>query len=197
MAIVNKAPLHWGGASLLDRPHVGGRCRRVLTCHCLWVRTCVLSLSDQDNAYIYALGFSVAPGEDPGHMGSKRVAWMRQSNRAAHCDTANDRIVSTDREHHFQYRVQLVSFHGCNDLFFAQVSPTDVVTLLKGSPRSAAFLRAEHADGVQPQKKGTIRANCGIVLEVNEPEADRIAGLLRRQTICAGLMSALVELDRP
>jgi len=28
-------------------------------------------------------------------------------------------------------------------------------------------------------------------------EADLSAGLLRRQTICAGLMSALVELDRP
>jgi hypothetical protein len=31
------------------------------------------AVSDQDNAYIYAMGFSVAPGEDPGHMGSKRV----------------------------------------------------------------------------------------------------------------------------
>lgn len=47
-------------------------------------------VSDQDNAYIYVMGFSVAPGEDPGQMGSKRVAWMRASSRAAHWDTAND-----------------------------------------------------------------------------------------------------------
>jgi hypothetical protein len=31
----------------------------------------------------------------------------------------------------------------------------------------------------------------------DQPEADLGAGLLRRQTICAGFMSALVELDRP
>jgi hypothetical protein len=47
-------------------------------------------VSDQDNAYIYSMGFSVAPGEDPGQMGSRRVAWMRESNRAARWDTAND-----------------------------------------------------------------------------------------------------------
>ena len=47
-------------------------------------------VSDQDNAYIYAMGFSVAPGQDSGQMGSKRAVWIRESNRAARWDTAND-----------------------------------------------------------------------------------------------------------
>ena len=34
---------------------------------------------DQDNGYVYALGFGSAPGVDPLEMGLKRLAWLQQA----------------------------------------------------------------------------------------------------------------------
>lgn len=36
------------------------------------------ALADDDNAYVYAMGFEVAPGDSPGAMGARRIAWMQQ-----------------------------------------------------------------------------------------------------------------------
>jgi hypothetical protein len=47
-------------------------------------------VADQDNAYIYVMGFAVAPGESPRQMGSRRVAWMQDSSHGARLDTAKD-----------------------------------------------------------------------------------------------------------
>jgi hypothetical protein len=41
------------------------------------------ALPDADNAFIYAMGFAVSPGDDPRSMGSKRVAWMQQRQTGA------------------------------------------------------------------------------------------------------------------
>jgi hypothetical protein len=40
-------------------------------------------VADEDNAFIYAMGFSVEPGANPLRMGLKRIAWMEQERRAA------------------------------------------------------------------------------------------------------------------
>jgi hypothetical protein len=48
------------------------------------------AVADQDNAFIYVMGFAVAPGENPGEMGTRRVAWMQESNRAGRFDAAQD-----------------------------------------------------------------------------------------------------------
>jgi hypothetical protein len=36
------------------------------------------TLPDKDNAYVYVLGFTVAPDEDPGVWGTRRLAWTEQ-----------------------------------------------------------------------------------------------------------------------
>jgi hypothetical protein len=40
-------------------------------------------IADEDNAFIYAMGFGVAPEENPFTMGLKRVAWMERSGASA------------------------------------------------------------------------------------------------------------------
>ncbi|MFL6604021.1 MAG: hypothetical protein ACJ8R9_22205 [Steroidobacteraceae bacterium] len=47
-------------------------------------------LDDEDNAFIYVMGFAVAPKSDPYQMGLQRVAWLQQSNRLGRMDTARD-----------------------------------------------------------------------------------------------------------
>jgi hypothetical protein len=37
-------------------------------------------VADSDNAYVYLMGFSVAPEEDPFAMGLKRVSWMKRAS---------------------------------------------------------------------------------------------------------------------
>jgi hypothetical protein len=48
------------------------------------------AVADEENAYIYVMGFTVAPGESPRQMGAKRVAWMQKSSQAARWDAAGD-----------------------------------------------------------------------------------------------------------
>ena len=37
---------------------------------------------DEDNAYVYTLGFGVAPGDDPLAMGRKRLAWLQRAEKS-------------------------------------------------------------------------------------------------------------------
>jgi len=48
------------------------------------------SVRDEDNAFIYLMGFEAAPAESPQTMGLKRVAWMRQSSNAKPFDARQD-----------------------------------------------------------------------------------------------------------
>jgi hypothetical protein len=36
-------------------------------------------IADEDNAFVYVMGFGVAPGESPQIMGARRIAWMHQT----------------------------------------------------------------------------------------------------------------------
>jgi hypothetical protein len=58
-------------------------------------------VADEENAYIYLMGFAVAPGESPLQVGSKRVAWMQKSAPAPRLNTADDPV----RER-FDYKAQ-------------------------------------------------------------------------------------------
>jgi hypothetical protein len=40
------------------------------------------TVADEDNAYVYAMGFAVAPGEDPMDMGRKRLAWLERAEKS-------------------------------------------------------------------------------------------------------------------
>jgi hypothetical protein len=40
------------------------------------------AVPDEDNASVYAMGFAVAPGEDPMAMGRKRLAWLRRGEKS-------------------------------------------------------------------------------------------------------------------
>jgi hypothetical protein len=47
-------------------------------------------LADEDNAFVYLMGFGVSPGESPSEMGLKRVTWMQESRGGAALDVAKD-----------------------------------------------------------------------------------------------------------
>ena len=47
------------------------------------------ALADEDNAFVYAMGFGVAPADDPYQMGLKRLAWL-YSSQFGHVDTTRD-----------------------------------------------------------------------------------------------------------
>ena len=40
------------------------------------------AVADEDNASVYAMGFAVAPDEDPMAMGRKRLAWLRRGEKS-------------------------------------------------------------------------------------------------------------------
>jgi hypothetical protein len=48
------------------------------------------AVADEDNAFIYVMGFGVAPGDDPYRMGVKRLAWLMQSSPVEALDTTRD-----------------------------------------------------------------------------------------------------------
>jgi IS66 C-terminal element len=48
------------------------------------------NVADDENAFIYAMGFAVEPGANPLKMGLKRVAWLERERRAARFDTRKD-----------------------------------------------------------------------------------------------------------
>lgn len=48
------------------------------------------AVPDEDNAFIYVLGFSVAPPESPYQMGLKRFAWLQEPNPTATAPTTRD-----------------------------------------------------------------------------------------------------------
>lgn len=52
------------------------------------------AVADDDNAFIYVMGFDVAPGESPRQMGLKRVAWMRAASEAAQLAAARDPLAN-------------------------------------------------------------------------------------------------------
>jgi hypothetical protein len=39
------------------------------------------AIADENNAFVYAMGFAVVPGENPQQVGLKRLAWMWESSR--------------------------------------------------------------------------------------------------------------------
>jgi hypothetical protein len=41
------------------------------------------AVRDEDNAFIYAMGFDVGPGQSPFEMGAKRIEWLRRSEGKA------------------------------------------------------------------------------------------------------------------
>lgn len=47
-------------------------------------------LADDDNAFIYTMGFGVAPASDPYEMGLKRLAWLRDSNSSGRVNDTRD-----------------------------------------------------------------------------------------------------------
>jgi hypothetical protein len=46
--------------------------------------------ADEDNAYIYVMGFTVAPDESPYQMGLRRIAWLRESTSLQPLDISRD-----------------------------------------------------------------------------------------------------------
>jgi hypothetical protein len=48
------------------------------------------AVADQDNAYIYLMGFGVSREGDPREMGARRVAWIEQVNQTGHFDAKDD-----------------------------------------------------------------------------------------------------------
>lgn len=48
------------------------------------------AVRDEDNAFIFVMGFAVAPGESPHAMGLKRLAWLRQYEGPARLDSSTD-----------------------------------------------------------------------------------------------------------
>jgi len=47
-------------------------------------------VADEDNAFIYVMGFVAAAGDDPYQMGLRRLAWLQKSNQLAPLDTTQD-----------------------------------------------------------------------------------------------------------
>src|SRR5262245_44950461 len=47
-------------------------------------------VADADNAYVYVMGFGVAPSESPHVMGLKRIAWIHGPHEGTWLDPAND-----------------------------------------------------------------------------------------------------------
>ena len=62
------------------------------------------TVADEDNAFVYAMGFAVEPGADPLQMGLKRVAWMEQESRAASLDARKD-----PQQKRFDYKAMRVT----------------------------------------------------------------------------------------
>jgi len=58
-------------------------------------------ITDEDNGFIYVMGFAVAVGDDPYQMGLKRVAWLQKSNPLVPLDPAQDPL--TER---FDYKAK-------------------------------------------------------------------------------------------
>jgi hypothetical protein len=48
------------------------------------------AVRDEDNAFIFVMGFKVAPGESPHAMGLTRLAWLRQYEGPAALDSSTD-----------------------------------------------------------------------------------------------------------
>jgi hypothetical protein len=48
------------------------------------------TVADEDNAFIYVMGFDVAPEESPRQLGMKRIAWMQDSSPAANVNARRD-----------------------------------------------------------------------------------------------------------
>jgi hypothetical protein len=48
------------------------------------------AVRDEDNAFIFVMGFEVAPGESPLEMGRQRVAWMSQYEGPTEFDASTD-----------------------------------------------------------------------------------------------------------
>src|SRR5438105_1712848 len=45
------------------------------------------AVPDEDNAFIYVMGFAVAPDNDPYQMGVRRLAWLKDSSQLEGLDT--------------------------------------------------------------------------------------------------------------
>jgi hypothetical protein len=48
------------------------------------------AVRDEDNAFVYVMGFDVEPGESPAEIGLKRIDWLRKSEGMAELDLAAD-----------------------------------------------------------------------------------------------------------
>ena len=48
------------------------------------------AVRDEDNAFVYAMGFDAAQGEDPIEMGRKRLAWLQQAEESEELDLDRD-----------------------------------------------------------------------------------------------------------
>lgn len=47
-------------------------------------------IADEHNAFVYMMGFAVAPGEDPRTTGARRIAWMQQATSETPLDPQDD-----------------------------------------------------------------------------------------------------------
>jgi len=66
------------------------------------------ALADEANAFIYVMGFSVAPHESPYRMGLRRTRWLEESNRQGHLDPKRDPLGKRPS-------LRLGRFHSIND----------------------------------------------------------------------------------
>src|SRR5262245_42564555 len=55
------------------------------------------AVADADNAYLYVMGFAVAPEADPHEAGLRRVAWIRAFSPEAQVVQSSDPVPSEQR----------------------------------------------------------------------------------------------------
>lgn len=86
------------------------------------------AVADEENAYIYLMGFGAPHGEDPLQMGLKRLAWIRQAGSSAPLDHAKDPLQHTldfQANRHPEVRKLLETCHWVASACVAALSAVD------------------------------------------------------------------------
>lgn len=71
------------------------------------------AVRDEDNAFIFAMGFEVAPGESPLEMGRKRLAWLRQFEGPTELDSSTDPLGDSPNHRTEMHPALLAYFEAC------------------------------------------------------------------------------------
>lgn len=71
------------------------------------------AVRDEDNAYIYVMGFDVAPGESPLEMGRQRIDWLQRSEGIGELDLAADPLGERTEDRATRHPVVRAYFEAC------------------------------------------------------------------------------------